>query len=75
MDVYTSETQTETPTMTAGVVGAAIALIAVGVVMVASAGATLGGPTLDWPLWRTAFGRHTLLAAAGLVAIAVSYRL
>ena len=75
MDVYTSETQTETPTMTAGVVGAAIALIAVGVVMVASAGATLGGPTLDWPLWRTAFGRHTMFAAAGLVAIGVSYRL
>jgi len=52
----------------------AAALLAVGLVMVASAGARLDGPIIEARFWKTAFGRQLAYAVAGFLAMLVASR-
>lgn len=58
----------------AGVVLAAAALLTVGLVMVASAGASLDRPVLELEFWRTPFGRQAIYACAGFAVLLIAAR-
>ncbi|HRX84387.1 MAG TPA: FtsW/RodA/SpoVE family cell cycle protein, partial [Phycisphaerae bacterium] len=57
-----------------GIVVVAAALLAVGLVMVASAGARLDGPIIELHFWKTAFGRQLVYAIAGFLAMLCASR-
>jgi len=52
-----------------GVILTAAALMAIGLVAIASASASLDGPVLRPALWRTTFGRQVVFSIAGLLAL------
>lgn len=57
-----------------GVVVVAVALLAIGLVTVASASSGADRTFLDWPPWRTAFGRQAMFSSAGLLVLMVTAR-
>lgn len=58
----------------AAVVVVAIALMAIGLVMVTSASAPLDHSYVDVPLWRTVFGRQALFVLAGAIVALITSR-
>lgn len=57
-----------------GIAVVTAALLAVGLVMVASAGARLDGPIVELRFWKTAFGRQLAYAILGFVAMLLAAR-
>jgi cell division protein FtsW len=58
-----------------GVVVVAVALLAIGLVTVASASSSVDRTFLDWPPWRTAFGRQAMFSCAGLLVLMATARI
>lgn len=57
-----------------GIVVVTAVLLAIGLVMVASAGARLDGPIIQLRFWNTAFGRQLAYAVAGFLAMLLAAR-
>lgn len=62
------------PSYATGIVVVTAVLLAVGLVMVASAGARLDAPILEVQFWKTAFGRQLAYAVAGFLAMLAASR-
>jgi len=57
-----------------GVVVIAAALMAIGLVVVASASSTIERGFLSWPIWATPFGRQLIFSLSGLAVLMASSR-
>ncbi len=57
-----------------GLIVAAVALLLIGLVMVASASASLTDPLVGPAIWRTPFGRQLIFAAVGVAAMLLTAR-
>jgi cell division protein FtsW len=64
--------QTSRASTSVGIAAVVAALLAVGLVMVASAGARLDGPIIEPRFWRTAFGRQLAFAVLGFLAMLIT---
>ena len=63
------------PAQSAAVFIVAMALMAIGLVMVASTSASLDRSSFTWPLWRTPFGRQMVFVLVGFAVMIVTSRL
>ena len=63
------------PAQSAAVFIVAMALMAIGLVMVASTSASLDRSSFTWPLWRTPFGRQMVFVLVGFAVMIATSRL